>query len=403
MRKSNRTTAKEIRKVVSSGNCSGCGVCASLSPEVAMEYDDDGYQRPVVSGSSVSVLTPALFRQFCPGVSLSAPIADGAVDPIFGRYVSMWSGRASDDHARNAGSSAGVLTALSGWWIDQEKGRRVAAAQGASDGSGKTIPIELTSKEDALRSAGARYAPVAVGALVNPNDDTQSIVGKPCEVAAVVRARTSSGEGPLRFSFFCAGTPSQRATDSLVESAKEHGVPQSVRYRGDGWPGRFVVSSAAAPLLSMDYRTSWSSHLGPAIQWRCKVCPDGTGEYADVAVGDYWATDAQGYPVLEEAEPNSVVIARTARGHESLMQAVADGVIELDVIDRKRLQSSQPSQVLRRRSLGGRILGAMLAGRRVPRYEGYGLLRIILGSPILTFRAAIGTWRRIRSGRTGSL
>ena len=50
----------------------------------------------------------------------------------------------------------------------------------------------------------------------------------------------------------------------------------------------------------MSYAQSWGEILTKHVQFRCKVCPDGSGGFADVACADAWYGDERGYPSFEE-------------------------------------------------------------------------------------------------------
>jgi coenzyme F420 hydrogenase subunit beta len=178
-------------------------------------------------------------------------------------------------------------------------------------------------------------------------------------------------------SFFCAGTPSQHATDRLAQTlGTEVDEVAELRYRGNGWPGNFAVTDRAGNTASLSYDESWGRHLGRALQWRCKLCPDGVGEDADIAVGDYWDADENGYPLFENQQGRSVAIARTRRGHQLLMDAAAAGAINLRAAKLRTVAGIQPLQVQRRSTLLGRLAGRLLAGKRIPYYSGYGLSRL---------------------------
>ena len=129
---------------------------------------------------------------------------------------------------------------------------------------------------------------------------------------------------------------------------------------------------------------------------RCKLCPDGVGESADVTAADLWDADERGYPSFADQAGVSALIARTPRGYQLVLDAVAAGVLVVHPLRIERLASVQPLQVERRRTLAGRLLGARLAGRRVPHYRGFGLVALALPRWRLALRAARGTWRRMR-------
>lgn len=143
-----------------------------------------------------------------------------------------------------------------------------------------------------------------------------------------------------------------------------------------------------------DYRTSWGERLGPAVQWRCKICPDGVGESADLAACDYWETDERGYPLFDEGDGRSGLLVRTERGRRVLHDALEAGVLLGEPLAAEKIAAVQPGQTWRRENLWGRLVGARLGGRRVPRYEGFSLWRFAVQDIRRTVRAIRGSRRR---------
>ncbi|MET4046851.1 MULTISPECIES: Coenzyme F420 hydrogenase/dehydrogenase, beta subunit C-terminal domain [unclassified Rhodococcus (in: high G+C Gram-positive bacteria)] len=406
-----KSVAQEISKVVRNGNCSGCGGCAQVFQDVSMEIVKNRFLRPSlgVEKDYTTVGDVMKFRSVCPGIGVHAPVPveDGMKqDSIFGPYISAWVGWASDEEFRNAGSSGGVLTALSAWMVEKEQTAKVVGTT-ALEGSTRSTSTNITSRKDALSAAGSRYAPVANLPLFVVNGSSNALVGKPCEISSARAIMGLEGgaveDTPFMMSFFCAGVPSQSATDVLVENLGVNVKSvTSLRYRGAGWPGEFAVQDAGGNSAVLSYSESWGAHLGKDLQWRCKLCPDGTGRFADVSVGDYWESDANGFPVFDTGDGRSFIFARTARGHQSLMDAAADGVLLLESISHDVLYSVQPLQVTRVRTLFGRLLGRLLSGHRIPTYRGFALSALARQHFAASSRAALGTFRR-SWGRSGNL
>jgi coenzyme F420 hydrogenase subunit beta len=215
-------------------------------------------------------------------------------------------------------------------------------------------------------------------------------------------ASQEPSERPLLLSFFCAGTPSQNATDDLARelAGADTSEVRSLRYRGCGWPGDFTVATQDGEYRT-DYRTSWGDKLGPSMQWRCKICPDGVGESADLAACDYWETDDKGYPLFEEGDGRSGLLVRTERGREVLHAALEAGVLVGEPLDAGRIAAVQPGQTWRRDNLAARLIGARLAGAPTPAYKGFPLLRLAFGNLRQSFRSARGSWRRARASGLG--
>lgn len=403
---------REVDRVLRRDTCSGCGACTLLDPGLEMARDQDGYLRPV--RREPSTLTAAedrvaarRFRAACPGSRVDAVRPRGVPrHPVVGPVLGVWRAWAADDATRFRGSSGGTLSALAGWLTETGEAVQVLGAAAAPSEPRRTVPVRITTREEALAAAGSRYAPVAVGSAPDALTPGGAVVGKPCEASALRSLTARDPDGPLLLSFFCAGTPSQDATETLVaELATGIGLAadeplSALHYRGQGWPGRFTARSARTGAeASMSYEESWGRRLGPTVQWRCKICPDGVGESSDVTAADFWDTDERGYPVFDEGAGISALIARTPRGLDLVRRAVEAGVLVAEPLTAEEVAGVQPYHRRRRSTLVGRLVGTVLAGRGVPRYRGFALTRLALRVPRDTLRMARGSFRRVRAAR----
>ena len=165
--------------------------------------------------------------------------------------------------------------------------------------------VYSTDRDALLANTGSRYAPASPCDSLHLIEDAEKpsvFIGKPCDAAAVQRARKLRPELDPKLgaviAFFCAGAPSTQGT---LELLKQVGVEDpervtSLRYRGKGWPGMWTVTwTDAAGNERTEQRTyaeSWG-FLQKYRQWRCYICPDHTGEFADIAVGDPWYRQVQ--------------------------------------------------------------------------------------------------------------
>ena len=405
------TLDQAIGSVVAAQNCSGCGACVRLDSGLAMRLDTAGFERPIRIAPSQPVPgAAATFDAVCPGRQVNAVRpAEAERHPTMGPVVSAWQAWAADPQVRHRGSSGGALTALVGWLVSTGEIVSFTGARADAQRPERTVAVSITSKDQALAAAGSRYAPVPALAHADLTPG-HGVVAKPCEVSAARlllerrgdkddRAETSDGSQPLLLSFFCAGTPSQHATQRLLG---ELGMPADANltelwYRGRGWPGQFTAVADDGRTVQTSYDQSWGDHLGKALQWRCKICPDGVGESADVSAADYWQTDARGYPSFDEEAGRSALIARTPRGHDILTRAFAAGVLVGEPLDVDRLAAVQPLQVSRRMSLQARLVGTRLAGRPIPRYRSFGLTRLVSGRWREGARVARASYRRVRA------
>jgi coenzyme F420 hydrogenase subunit beta len=181
-----------------------------------------------------------------------------------------------------------------------------------------------------------------------------------------VSERLSERTG-LAISIFCAGTPSTRGTLDLLARFKND--PQevtSLRYRGHGWPGGFSAVTKEGT-TSLPYKEAWS-FLQKYRPLRCHLCPDGTGEFADISCGDPW------YRKITPGEAGlSMIIVRTEKGRRILEAAEQAGYVSIKRIDKALLEKSQMNLLEKRSAIWGRLLVLRLLLAPIPRFRGFSL------------------------------
>ncbi len=400
-----------IREVAERQLCSGCGACAYLSPdEIRMVEDVEKGKRPLVEGEERDPRSAEALRA-CPGASLEHtfdrddPALRQELIAGWGPVRRVWEGHAGDGAIRWAGSSGGAASALALYCIERGGMSGVLHTAAREDAPFINETVMSRTREELLARTGSRYAPASpcdgLG-LVEASEGKCVFVGKPCDVAGAQRARAMraglDAKLGVTIAFFCAGAPSARGTLELMKKVGVEDVSavESVRYRGNGWPGLWRVrwrgSAGEAREASMTYAESWG-FLQRYRQWRCYVCPDHTGEFADISVGDPW------YREIEEGEGgSSLIVARTALGERIVRAASEAGYIELQREDATLLARSQPNLLGARGAVAGRAWATRVAGVATPSFKGFALWRYWWGELSLKekLRSTVGTWRRMR-------
>jgi coenzyme F420 hydrogenase subunit beta len=103
------------------------------------------------------------------------------------------------------------------------------------------------------------------------------------------------------------------------------------------------------------------------LPWRCKICPDGIGESADIAAADTWPGGSPTREASESDPGTNAVIARTEAGRELLEAAEAAGAIEIECdITADDMSNYQPHQVRKKYAAGSRHAALADAGRIAP-------------------------------------
>lgn len=380
------TPSPALARVARGDLCAGCGACAGLAPgKIAMAEAPPGYLRPVQT-APLTAPEEAAIAAACPGLGQTVEAGARKDDVLWGPWLDMRTGHATDATLRHAASSGGALSAILTHLL-------ATGTVGAvvTNGADPVHPAQnetrlVTDAAGVQEAAGSRYAPSAplaglAGWLEAHRATGQrfAFVGKPCDAAAL-RAISSRDPAvaaavPVILSFFCAGVPSHTGGRAVLKAleAPEDQVA-AFRYRGNGWPGRATASLRDGTERSMTYHDSWGKILTEHIQHRCKICPDGSGMSADIVCGDAWESDAAGYPKFDEAPGTSLIVVRTPLGAEILAAAEAAQVIASSPFDVAGLEKMQPGQRFRRGAVLGRLAAQALLGKPIPKFYGLHLL-----------------------------
>lgn len=393
-----------VSDVSKSGWCLGCGLCVSMIDEGAniMQMNEKGYLVPDFSGFDIEPHIPEL-QSFCPGISivLDEPLKTKQ-ERLYGPYREIKIAFAKDEKVRHLGSSGGVLTALTCELLKAGAVDGVLQVGACSNDSLRSVSHFSKTVDEVMSNAGSRYAPSSLLEHFKQILDSNSkiaIVGKPCDVAAVrqfLRLHTEySDKVYCILSFFCMGLPSQIATGRLVESLgfKDKTSVSYIRYRGNGWPGLATVIDKSGSKKSLSYEESWGNILGRDVMFRCKICPDGWGSFADIAVGDGWHISGDG-PSFEEKSGRSVLFVRNQRGKELL--EVYGGALVLDNYDVRELPLIQKSQYERKNRAWVAYLALKIGGDKLLRFRGLGMWSRVFSMDLLTlYRETRGIIKRI--------
>ncbi|MCH5327776.1 MAG: Coenzyme F420 hydrogenase/dehydrogenase, beta subunit C-terminal domain [Coprobacter sp.] len=344
-----------------------------------------------------------IIKKICPGITIHGNGHHG----IWGNVVEVVEGWSASPDIRYKAASGGVVTSLAIYLLET---RKVDAVLQVGVRRDSYIYNELQvskCKEDVLRNAQSRYAPALtlynIKELLDNSDEKYAFIGKPCDIAGIKNLCKEYPQYNNRFelfiSIFCAGMPSYEATAKTWRLSGRKDEPCQLKYRGDGWPGNFKATWADGETFELSYNDSWGKILGRNVCFRCKICPDGIGLLADIAVGDSWNTK-DGYPDFTEEDGRCFVFIRSRKGSDLLSEARDKEYLKYHKLPIDKIQEMQPYQYERRKFVWWRLLPIYLISPRLLQYGGLGLFRqavngnIVVG--IKNFKGASKRYLKMR-------
>ena len=417
---SDKTPAERLYAIVEQGLCIGCGLCQTVAGK-----DAQGKRRVSVLKTSNGYLTPVIESELdhetvdriyatCPGTRVEGLPSrlievDTRQDNVWGPWRRMARAWAADPVVRFEGSTGGVLTALAAYLLVSKRVEFVLHVKTSSSEPSFGEPTLSFTDADVFEAAGSRYGPTApllnIDEILERNQ-TFAFIAKPCDIGAL-RNYAKQDERVDRLMRYCLtlvcggfGTP--QSTNAFFRRVGiEPDTVTGLRYRGRGCPGPTRVETAET-VQEFHYIDFWGEDETTwALPFRCKICPDGIGEAADIAVSDTWVGGSPNRVDSVDDPGVNGLIARTAAGEELVAAAARDGALTIDYdIIPDTLSLYQPHQVNKKYSAWARHQGLRDAGRIVPHTEGLRIEELALDLPEEANRfQRDGTRQRVENGK----
>lgn len=363
-----------------------------------MELGKDGFYIPIIQ-SDISKKESKLIRQLCPGIHIEGNKQSG----VWGSMESIEESWSADTTIRHKAASGGVVTSIALYLLESHTVDAVLQV-GVEDGDYLHNKLKISrTREDIISNAQSRYAPALVFnniiEILNSSYDKYAFIGKPCDIAAMKNLLMEFPKYKDRIksfiSIFCAGMPSYNASIMTWQMSGRTDEPVSLKYRGDGWPGNFCAKWNDGTDFQLSYNDSWGKVLGRQLGFRCKICPDGIGMLADVAVGDSWTTK-NGYPDFTESEGRCFVMVRSSNGKDIMERAEKNGYVVRKSLDINKIAEMQSYQYNRRKLEGWRLVPVQLFSGFMLKFKGLHIFRQALSAKFTTgIKNMLGTAKRM--------
>ena len=359
---------KTLKQIVENGLCIGCGLCQSIAGPDRVQMtmvDPPGRLRPKIL-QPLDDETDAMIVKTCPGVTIDQPLdsekhKDAKVDTVFGPWINVWRGHAMDERIHHVGSSGGVLTALGIYLLESKKVEFILHVATSKEQPMRSVRHLSFDRSQVMEAVGSRYGPVAplidFSEILNKQKPF-AIIGKPCDISAVHNMRKVDERVnrlvAYTVAFSCGTFADLQCSHAMlkrvgIESEEELSL---FRYRGYGCPGPNHAETKDGRTAEEPYLDFWYGPWGWTHPFRCKICPDPTGEMTDISVADAWPG---GTPTEEEWGGSSLVISRTPKGDALMRESLNAGVVYLEPSHINALHECQPHQVTKKQGMAARL------------------------------------------------
>ncbi len=361
---------KTVAQTVSDCLCHSCGSCLYVCPRAAitMEENEGGLLTPKIDETKCNGC--GLCAKVCPGDHLDKTLPS-ETDPFSGDVMAAYCGQAADKQVLRNGQSGGIATALLYHLLNANRIDKALVTEMPRDGSLRPVCRLTSDKKTIAEAQGSKYCPVPLNSSLPEykvwKSTRYAVAGLPCHMHGLnnIIAIRSDLQAPICIGLICDRTLSFAAIDYLIQRTRiARREVSTLRYRdklfGD-WPGNVSVTRKdnAAVAVKTKHRMWCKNRFTPV---RCYLCFDKMNVFADIVLGDAWGvkSDKEGY---------SVILARTARGHDIVQDALKAGVIHANLIEPEAVFRGQHIDV-KRRDWTAFAAAWQRGGKRIP---GFGI------------------------------
>ncbi|MEM8786841.1 MAG: Coenzyme F420 hydrogenase/dehydrogenase, beta subunit C-terminal domain [Pseudomonadota bacterium] len=323
----------------------------------------------------------------------------------------MYSAYAADDTTRVKAASGGVLSGLAKFLLDTDRVSYVLHVRVADDDPTRGIAHVSRTAADVDIGTGSVYGPAApLNDILTHLDlgEPFAFIGKPCDISALRNYANHDDRVNARIKYFltpvCGGiVPPPQLDGFLASRDVTRDELASFKYRGDGCPGdtEFTTKDGRSGTAVMYEPYGGVEESSWQLPFRCKLCPDGPGEGADIAAGDQWVNDEPDWELAKTDKGTNAVLVRTMAGEALWADAVAAGYIEVEhAITPRFYDTCQSHHVIKKRHTKARWDGLAEAGALRPRSQGLRLEQHhAANTPEVNRAQTEGTIARVPGGR----
>ncbi len=287
--------------------CVGCGLCYSVCHFDAIEMVKNEFS-----------FIPNLIEDNCTDCGNCAEVCPGInildYPGKFGSITKSLICSANDQSVRHNASSGGACRTILAALLDKAIVDKVIITRATDDPyRPETIITDKISDlmTDRLNSI---YSPTSPLSAIKKLDEKlkYAFVGLPCHIAGLELCPELKKNIFVTIGIFCHHTPSFKFVDKFINDLAEKGEVNTMRYRGDGWPGSTAVSHKGGAKSEFNFIDMWYKYnINRNFQLsRCTECTYYSAEFADISIGDPW------HMLGQDNDGSSLVLIRSRKGED---------------------------------------------------------------------------------------
>lgn len=304
--------------------CQSCGMCEGICPVGAVKTEKNCYGQFIPIWNREKCVDCKKCVDSCPAVQRGE-----GERSVIGKYRGIYLVRSVNKRDVEEGSSGGAVTALLRYGL--KKGVFEEVLTTSSEGSPIASKPVYTKCVDGL--GGSKYVSEPLCQIYDPQKKRIAVTALPCQAKAI----RDQSDLPFIFGLFCSKTILE---DLLCYIARRNGADErkikDVSWRNGKWPGKFILhfdggENISYPYLRSGFTGVYNSYFFSSSG--CLLCDDYFAESADISFGDPWGKTTAG----QERSGQTVVIARSQRGQELLLEAAQNGEVILETFPVEQL------------------------------------------------------------------
>jgi len=367
-----------IKQIVKSGLCIGCGLCGYDDSIGRMKYSMSlGQYIPDLNSKNKN---NKFAYEICPAkgyniiMSATQLFKESKYDLELGYCFNQYVAFSNDDVILQNASSGGIMSQIAVYLLENKIVDRVLTTLFIYLDSGpRTKSILAKSKQEILLSQGSKYCPVdLLDAIkeIKSNDYKIAVIGTPCQIAGIrsIQEKDKIFNDKIVFTIgnFCGGFKNYKAISSIAHRMKvDLKNVTFFRFRGGGQPGSMVIKENNERVVEVPY-PNYVGLNGISKHLRCHLCVDATAELADIACGDAWLDK-----YLKDKNPWSLVITRNKNADNLINRMINEQTITANEITLEEIKVSQnqnlESKKVRQKS---RYVLYKWLGYKIPFFDG---------------------------------